>query len=141
MVEKSSSSVSGSCCRCNKPGKCRSCACVKVKASCCCTDCRLGHCRNASPITAVTLTALPAIAISSPTFATAFPSDPPRSTEPDPPSPQCEEFLPSFKVSTDPAFLWCALNRTTFNDLITLRYQKVVHGKTIYQPVRQGFFL
>ena len=101
IAEKSS----GSSCRCNRFGKCRSCACVK--ASRCCTNClpsRLGHCRNAPDIAVVTSHAT----TPPPAPATLYlryrhpPVLPPTTGLPDQPLLQSQESLPSFKKSSEP---------------------------------------
>jgi len=64
---------------------------------------------------------------------------PPSTTgPPDPPLPQRQESLPSFKKSTEPTFVWGALNGTTFKDLITHCYEKVVHWKRNMIKVPSG---
>ena len=96
----------GSSCRCNKFGKCRSCACVK--ASRCCTNClpsRLGHCRNAPDIAVVTshaTTPPPTPATPSISVTTTLPVLPPTTGLADQPLLQSQESLPSFKKSSEP---------------------------------------
>ena len=128
---------SGSCCRCNKLDKCRSCA--GVKASHCCTNClpsHLGHCRNAPATSQSTTT--PPVPVTSPSIiVTATPTSPLSTTgPPDQPVPQCQESLPSFKKSIEPSFVWSfvwgTLNGTTFKDLISLYY--ITRLKLIPKP-------
>ena len=139
MAEKSS----GSCCRCNKSGKCRNCACVKANR--CCTNClpgRLGHCGNApatAPLTSHATATPPALTTILSPIVTDTPLVPPSTTcPPDPPLPQRQETLPSFKKSTEPTFVWGALNGTTFKDAITHCYEKVVHWKRNMIKVPSG---
>ena len=130
------------CCRCNRTGFCKGCACVKAKKSCVnCLPGKLGNCANRSTATVMgstnshpeplrdsnTTIATAATAATTATTTTSSGDEPPlcQPLEPDPPCPR----LPDHPSVSVPAFTWGNLSGPDFAMTLDATYAEVVHWR------------
>ena len=144
------------CCRCNRTGRCRRCACVKAGQQCVnCLPIKLGNCQNGVSHIAVPV---PAVA-STPSSAMPPNSMPPNSIQPN-------SILPQSSISASPplpashsrprvslrdrpttdffsppagqvSFIWGEVDGATFHSQITVAYEVVIHWKPyLFIPLR-----
>lgn len=130
--------TTAACCRCNKKGSCKNCACVKGGRYCFgCLPGRLGNCRNVDLSATVDDSLLPST-VNSPILP-QFPSSDPQSslmshvfTVPNVDSPSlsitrsCPD-LPSFETVSPPQFRWGECEGHEAVDAINDCYNVVVH--------------
>ena len=143
------------CCKCNRTGHCRNCACVKAGRRCLdCLPARWGHCSNAlmppvcqsqasTPSDIVTTTITTTTPVSSSTAIappvgqqdsrTAPPqagtTSPQAGLEPDLNRVSDRLSLPSFKPANVPVFVWGDRSARDFTLELNEAYKEVVHWK------------
>ena len=139
------------CCRCNRTGSCRGCACVKAGKRCSnCLPSKLETCSNASPTPAPIAATLTLTAIQS--AATPIPRGPATNVldmngvpgslsdsqatsdtptqHPDSISfPPCSPQLPTFQPTSMPVFSWGNHNAEDFSHALEASYSEVVHWR------------
>ena len=132
------------CCKCNRSGQCRGCACVKAGKHCSnCLPSRLGNCSNLSPTTkgkdlpSVTDNtpdhhASPSISsnvVKHPT-PTSAPCDNDGVTSPTRPNQQSPgPVLPPYEPMAEPNFVWGNTDSLTFCKLTAEVYEEIIHWK------------
>ena len=146
------------CCRCNRTGSCRGCACVKAGKQCSnCLPSKLGSCSNVSstptPGTvtptvnqSATTTTLPLTPVSNSPLdscgsATSALSENGATGTPDTSAsrptqqldsiscPPCPQQLPTFQPTSTPVFSWGILNADDFSHALEATYSEVVHWR------------
>ena len=144
------------CCRCNRTGSCRNCACVKAGRSCqSCLPSRLGHCLNdtgssspdqpsGTPTTTPSLNASPngSHDDTPPTLTpTSTPHSPAHShtTYLTPKSgPVRDVDLPSFTPASNPTFTWGSHNSESFRQALDETYTEIRHWRPNQFKLPQG---
>ena len=136
------------CCKCNRSGSCKGCACVKAKKSCDnCLPGKLGNCTNCPPASTPTANPantnpnLPTITIAATTSQLGPPSSAPGSSAdtsapsqpsvPDTPFSLDEHspLLPEYVPMSTPTFTWGKFSGSAFAKSLDATYSKVVHWR------------
>ena len=146
------------CCKCNRTGLCRNCACVKAGKRCnTCLPSRLGHCANSTHNYGASLSQAPVTNAATTTTARMTPpsgngipqSQPPgtsTTTSDTPPLPHPTsipttgpvENLPSFTQAAKPVFSWGNCGSESFAQSLEDAYCEVVHWRPNYFKIPQG---
>ena len=128
------------CCRCNRSGSCRGCACVKAKGLCDnCLPGKLGNCTNRSTTTAMAsatsgpeppcrdaFLAATTVSTNDSSVDSSVDSSPPAQLpEPTSPNPR----LPEFPSEGQPDFTWANLSGVDFAITLDAMYAEVVHWR------------
>ena len=121
------------CCKCNRTGRCKGCACVKADPPRRCKDClpgKLGSCLNASTVTTPSYRTPPA----SNSPISQGPQDPQVSHGPSPPVyrvPQVEPYptLPCATPMSSPTFTWGEYSATEFSESLEEAHHIAVHWR------------
>ena len=149
------------CCRCNRTGSCRRCACVKAGKGCSnCLPSKLGNCSNVSSVQAPP----PSVATSTTNWSasTTVPDASTTSLRPavsanrssssssgiqssasDSPcqcnsSISCSPPLPNFQPVSNPVFGWGSLDAESFSHALEVAYSEVVHWRSNSFKVPMG---
>jgi len=128
------------CCRCNRSGYCRGCACVKAKRTCDnCLPGKLGHCANKSTINGHSNITVgeppprdpcPAIDPANGNFThpKSDSNSEPLSVQQTNSDPSCP-LLPAYLPMSSPTFTWGNYSGPEFTALVDTTYAEVVHWR------------